>query len=104
MSNLETLMVVFIIVTSVAVVIQMGVLVALYLSVKKSSARMESLATQVETRAVPTLDMAQQILREEFDRRKLAFPTEAAPTAGPRGAGIVGAALQRLRGKQVLRS
>ena len=50
------------------------------------------------------IELAQQILHEEFDRRKLAFPAEAAPTAGPRGAGIVGAALQRLRGKQVLRS
>jgi hypothetical protein len=64
MSNLETLMIVFIIVTAVAVVVQMGVLLALYANVKKSSSRMESLANQLESRAVPTLEMAQNMLQE----------------------------------------
>ncbi len=64
MSTLETLLTVFIIVTAVAVVIQMGVMVALYLSVKKSAARMESLANQVQTRALPTLETAQTMLQE----------------------------------------
>jgi hypothetical protein len=64
MSNLETLMIVFIIVTAVAVVVQMGVLLALYANVKRSSSRMESLASQLESRAVPTLEMAQNMLQE----------------------------------------
>jgi hypothetical protein len=64
MSTLETLMIVFIIVTTAAVVIQMGVLMALYVGVKKSSARMEALANQVHARALPTLEMAQKMLQE----------------------------------------
>jgi hypothetical protein len=64
MSTLETLMIVFIIVTTAAVVIQMGVLVALYVGVKKSSARMETLAFQIHSRALPTLDMAQKMVED----------------------------------------
>ncbi len=64
MSTLETLMIIFIIVTAVAVVIQMGILVALYGTVKKTSARMEAIASQVETRGLPTLEMAQSMLTE----------------------------------------
>ncbi|MFB3812557.1 MAG: hypothetical protein ACE14L_00475 [Terriglobales bacterium] len=64
MSTQETLMIVFIAVTSVAVVIQMGVMVALYAAVKKSSARMEAVASQLQTRALPTLDMAQGMLQD----------------------------------------
>lgn len=60
----ETLLMVFIAITSIAVVIQMGVLIALYTGMKKTSARLESLANQVESRAIPTLDMAQDLLRE----------------------------------------
>lgn len=63
-SNIETLMIIFIGVTAVAVVIQMGVLVALFTTVKKSSARMEALAQQVESRLVPTLEMTQNMLQE----------------------------------------
>ena len=64
MSTLETLMIVFIIVTTAAVVIQMGVLVALYIGVKRSSARMEALAVEVHARALPTLDMAHKLVQE----------------------------------------
>ncbi len=64
MSTLETLLIIFIIVTAVAVVIQAGIMVALYFSVKKSSARMESLANQVQTRALPALETAQTMLQE----------------------------------------
>lgn len=59
---METLLIIFIVVTAVAVVIQMCILVALYATVKKSTARMESLATEVQTRAIPTLDTAQNML------------------------------------------
>lgn len=64
MTHLETLLVIFIIVTAAAVVIQMFVLLALYISVKRSSARMEALAEQVQTRAVPTLELAQSMLQD----------------------------------------
>jgi hypothetical protein len=64
MSNLETLLTVFIIVTSAAVVIQMGVMVALYATVRKTSTRMEALANQVNSRVLPTLDMAQKFVED----------------------------------------
>jgi hypothetical protein len=61
---METLLIVFIVVTSVAVVIQAGILVGLFIAVKKSTARMETLANEVHTRAIPTLDAAQSMITE----------------------------------------
>ncbi|MFB3915436.1 MAG: hypothetical protein ACE14M_01815 [Terriglobales bacterium] len=61
---MQTLLIIFIIVTSVAVVIQMAILAALYATVKKSSARVESLANEVQARAIPTLDAAQAMITE----------------------------------------
>lgn len=60
----ETLLTVFIAVTSIAVVLQMAILAAMFFSMKKSSARMESLAKQVEEKALPALENAQQMLTE----------------------------------------
>ena len=67
MSTLETLMIVFVAVTAVAIVIQMIVLIAVYFAIRKSSARMEALAQfaqQVQLRLVPTVEMAQNLLQE----------------------------------------
>lgn len=55
---------VFIAVTSAAVVLQAGILVAMYLAMRKSSARMEALALEVKSKAVPTLETAQAMLTE----------------------------------------
>ena len=55
---------VFIAVTAAAVLLQAGILTALYLAVRKSSARMEALAVEVKTKAVPTLETAQAMLTE----------------------------------------
>ena len=60
----ETLISAFIIVTCVAVIIQAGILVALFFSVKKSSARMEAIANNMENRALPLLDSARAILHD----------------------------------------
>jgi len=60
----DNLLRVFIGLTSFAVVIQAGILVALYFAVRKSAAQMEALATQVTTKALPTLDTAQSMLVE----------------------------------------
>ena len=54
----------FVVITGIAVVIQMGILVALFLSFKKSSERMESLAGEVRTKALPALESAQEILAD----------------------------------------
>jgi methyl-accepting chemotaxis protein len=55
---------VFVALTGAAVALQAGVLVALYVAMRKSSARMEALAVEVKTKALPTLETAQAMLAE----------------------------------------
>ena len=54
----------FIAITTVAVLIQALILVALYVSVRKSSARMEALASEVRTRMLPVIDTSNSMLTE----------------------------------------
>ena len=61
---MENLTPLFIALTGAAVVLQAGILAALYLAMRKSSARMEALAIEVKTKALPTLETAQAILTE----------------------------------------
>jgi methyl-accepting chemotaxis protein len=61
MENLTTL---FIALTGAAVLLQAGILAALYLAMRKSSARMEALAVEVRTKALPALETAQAMLDE----------------------------------------
>src|ERR1022692_3893707 len=60
----DTLLRIFIAVTTFAVVVQAGILVGLYLSVRKSTARMEALATEVKEKALPTMETVQSFLVE----------------------------------------
>jgi methyl-accepting chemotaxis protein len=53
---------IFVGVTAVAVVIQAGILVALYVAVRQTSSRMETLATEVKDKVLPTADTAQSIM------------------------------------------
>ncbi len=53
---------IFIVVAAVAIIAQTGILIALFAAFKKSSARMETLATEVHARAIPTLEAAQGLL------------------------------------------
>jgi hypothetical protein len=52
------------IVIAASFVIQAAIMVALYLAVLKSSARMEALATEVKTKAIPTVEAAHTFLTE----------------------------------------
>ena len=61
---MDNLIPIFVALTGAAVVLQAGILAALYLSVRKSSARLEDLASEVRTKALPTLETAQAILTE----------------------------------------
>jgi hypothetical protein len=61
---MPTLVNVFIIVTAIAVVIQAGILIGLFVAVRKTSKRVESLATDVQTKALPTIETAQSMLVE----------------------------------------
>jgi hypothetical protein len=55
---------IFVAVTSAAVVIQAGILVAMYLAFRETSARMEALATEVKTKVLPAAEIAQSMLVE----------------------------------------
>jgi methyl-accepting chemotaxis protein len=59
MENLTSL---FIALTGAAVVLQAGLLAAMYLAMRKSSTRLEALANEVKTKALPTLETAQAML------------------------------------------
>jgi len=60
----DNLLRLFIFVTMFAVVIQAGILVALYLAVRGSTAKMEALATEVRSKALPTIETVQSMLVE----------------------------------------
>jgi methyl-accepting chemotaxis protein len=58
----QTLLTLFIALTAAAVVIQACILIALYLSVRKTSSRMEALANDVRSKALPTIESAHALL------------------------------------------
>jgi hypothetical protein len=60
----ETLLTTFVIATCLAVIIQAGILVALFISVKKTSERMEATAKRVEVSVVPVLESTKVILED----------------------------------------
>ena len=60
----DNLLRIFIAVTTFAVVVQAGILVALYRAVHKSTAKMEALATQVTSKTLPMIETVQNILVE----------------------------------------
>jgi methyl-accepting chemotaxis protein len=55
---------IFIGLTALAILLQAGVLLAMYITMRKSSARMEALATEVKSKILPTVEQAQQMLAE----------------------------------------
>ena len=59
---MENLTPLFIALTGAAVILQAGLLAAMYLAMRKSSARLEALALEVKTKALPTLETAQAML------------------------------------------
>jgi chromatin segregation and condensation protein Rec8/ScpA/Scc1 (kleisin family) len=61
---MENLIPLFVALTGAAVLLQAGVLTAMYLAMRKTSARMETLADEVKTKALPALETAHAILNE----------------------------------------
>src|SRR5579863_4193749 len=55
---------VFIALTGVAVALQAGVLLAMYLAMRKSSEHFEALATEMKVKAIPTMELMQTVLTE----------------------------------------
>jgi methyl-accepting chemotaxis protein len=61
---MENLTPLFIALTGAAVLVQAGLLAGMYLSMRKSSARLEALAEEVKTKVLPTVETAQAMLTE----------------------------------------
>jgi hypothetical protein len=55
---------VFIALTGLAVALQAGVLLAMYLAMRQTTARVEAMATELKSKVAPTMDQAQAILSE----------------------------------------
>jgi hypothetical protein len=60
----ENLITLFIAITGAAVVLQAGLLAAMYLAMRKTSSRLEALAEEVKTKALPALETGQSLLTE----------------------------------------
>lgn len=60
--NQNTLLMIFIGVSSLAIVIQAAVLVAMYATTKKTGAQIETLAEEIRTRALPTAEAVRMMI------------------------------------------
>jgi hypothetical protein len=81
----DNLLRVFIALTAFAVVVQAGILVALYVAVRKSADRMEALTTEVTAKAIPTLETAQSMLMELRPKVEILASNAAESTTIVRG-------------------
>lgn len=55
---------VFIALTGLAIFLQAGILLAMYLAMRQSSARMEALASELKSKVVPTIEHAEALMAE----------------------------------------
>jgi hypothetical protein len=59
---METRFTILLIEVGIAFVVEIGIMIAILVAIKKSSARMQALADEVQQRALPTLDAAQSLV------------------------------------------
>lgn len=55
---------VFVFLTGIAVLLQAGILAAMYFAMRKSGERVESLAAEVRTKVLPTIELAQGLMTD----------------------------------------
>ena len=60
----NTLLIMFIAATAGAVLLQAGILAGMYFAMRKTSARVESLAEEVKTRVLPTAELAHSMMSD----------------------------------------
>ncbi len=60
----NTIITIFVVVAAVAIVVQLGVLLALYMALRRTSERMEGIASRLEQQATPVLATAAAILED----------------------------------------
>lgn len=68
---MDNLLAIFIGLTSFAILLQAGILAAMYLAMRKSSARMEAAIAEVKAKALPAIETAQSILTEVQPKLKV---------------------------------
>lgn len=61
---MDNLLITFIALTAVAVLLQAGMLAGMYLSMRKTSAKVESLADEIKTKVLPTAELAHSMMSE----------------------------------------
>jgi signal transduction histidine kinase len=83
---------IFVVIAAVAIVLQAGILIALYAAFKKTSARIETLATRVEsvttdvqTRVLPTIDNVQALVVSTRPKIEMIVENLTATTTTVRG-------------------
>jgi len=82
---METRFTVLLIELGIALVVQVGILIAILAAVKKSAARMESLADEVQRRALPALDAAQSLMQSSGPKLEEIISNLAAGTTTLKG-------------------
>ena len=60
----NTALTIFVVVTAVAFVLQLAVIVGMFLAMRKTSAKLESLAEEVKTKVLPTAELAHEMITE----------------------------------------
>ncbi len=79
----DTLLMIFIGVSSLAIVLQAGMMIAMYATTKKTSARLEALADEVRTKALPAVESVHTLIVDNKGRVEeiLANLSDASGTA-----------------------
>lgn len=67
---IPTSLIVFVAITSVAVVLQMAILLALYLTMKRTTAQFESIALDFQRRTTPIIENARDIIADATPKLK----------------------------------
>jgi len=82
---MDNLLTIFIAVTAGAVILQAGLLLAMYMAMRKTSTRLESLAEEVKTKALPTIDSAQALIADMRPKLQVIADNLADTTSAVRG-------------------
>jgi len=60
----NTILTIFVVVTALAVLMQAGILLGMFIALRKTSAKVESLAEEVKTKVLPTAELAHSMIVE----------------------------------------
>ena len=78
---METRVTILLVEIGVALLVQIAILIAILVAVKKSSTRLQALADEVQRRALPTLDAAQSLVESSKPRIEEILSNAAASSA-----------------------